>query len=119
MAYDEKLAERVREQVAKHAEPVELKMFGGLAFMVNTHMACGIMGEDLMVRVGADGHAVALARGAEEMDFTGRPMRGFVVVRAAEVDTDAALRDWVDGAVEFARSQPAKPPKKPKQRKKG
>ena len=75
MPYDEGLAERVREQLAPQAPFEERKMFGGLAFMVNTHMACGIVKDDLMVRVGKAGHDAALAAGAGEMSFTGRPMR--------------------------------------------
>lgn len=60
-------------------------MFGGLTFIVNTHMARGIVKDDLMVRVGKDGHVAALARGAHVMDFTGRPMRG----RAGQGDQGA------------------------------
>ncbi len=89
-------------------------MFGGLAFMVNTHMACGIVGDDLMVRVGAENHDDALSRGADDMDFTGRPMRGMVIVPAAQLDSDAALDDWVERAVSYAQSEPPKAPKKAK-----
>ena len=70
MAYDEDLADRVRELIASLAAVEERKMFGGLAFMVNTHMACGIVKDDPMVRVGKDNHAAALAREAQEMHFT-------------------------------------------------
>ena len=81
LAFDEELADRAREVLAELAPQAgEVKMFGGLAFMVNTHMACGLIGNDLMVRVGPDAHDDALARGATEMDFTGRTMRGMVVV---------------------------------------
>ncbi len=89
-------------------------MFGGLAFMVNTHMACGLVGGDLMVRVGADNHDDALSRGASEMDFTGRPMRGMVIVPGARLTTDASLDDWVERAVSYAQSEPPKSPKKAK-----
>ena len=116
MAYDEDLAERVRGAVAPLATFNELKMFGGLAFMVNTHMACGIIGDDLMVRVGKQGHDAAIARGAREMDFTGRPMRGLVVVDGEGLD-DASLTAWVDSAVTFAQSEKAKPPKPARPRK--
>jgi TfoX/Sxy family transcriptional regulator of competence genes len=115
MAYDESLAERVRDALASRAQFDERKMFGGLAFMVNTHMACGILGDDLMVRVGKANHDAALARGAREMDFTGRPMRGLVVVPGEALD-DEPLAGWLDEAVRFAESEPPKPPKPPKPR---
>ncbi len=116
MAYDEKLAERVTELIAALVEPTALKMFGGLAFMVNTHMACGVLKDDLMVRVGKDDYDAALARGAREMDFTGRPMRGLVIVDATAIKEDAQLEQWINQAVAFAESQPPKPRKPPKQR---
>ncbi len=112
MAYDEVLAARIRAAVSGRAECDEKKMFGGLAFMVNTHMACGIVGDDLMIRVGAEKYDEALSSGADEMDFTGRPMRGLVMVRAAQLATDEALDDWVVRAVSYAQSEPPKGPKK-------
>ncbi len=111
MAYDHELAERVREQLAQLAEPVELKMFGGLAFMVNTHMACGIMGDELMIRVGRDGHEAALAAGAREMDFTGKTMAGFVIAGRPLIADDDDLGRWVTSGVDYARSLPPKKPK--------
>ena len=114
MAYDEALAERVRERVAELTPFEERKMFGGLAFMVNTHMACGMVQDDLMVRVGKGGHEAALARGAQEMDFTGRPIRGMVIVPGADCQDESTLDSWVDLAVEFAQSEPPKPARKSK-----
>lgn len=108
MAYDEDLADRVRDLIAPLTAFEERKMFGGLAFMVNTHMACGIVKDDLMVRVGKDGHVAALARGAQETDFTGRPMRGMVIVPGSQVVDESALDPWVTLAVEFALSEPPK-----------
>ena len=84
MAYDEALAERMRELLAEMTDFDERKMFGGLAFMVNTHMACGIVADDLMVRVGKANHDAAINTGATEMTFSGRPMRGMVVVPAGQ-----------------------------------
>jgi hypothetical protein len=107
MAYDEDLAERVRSVVAPLTVFDELKMFGGLAFMVHTHMACGIIGGDLMVRVGKQGHDDAIERGAREVDFTGRPMRGLVMVSGEGLD-DAALASWVLQAANFALAEPHK-----------
>ncbi len=89
-------------------------MFGGLAFMVNTHMACGLIRDDLMVRVGKANHEAALQRGAEVMAFTGRPMTSMVLVPGTLVEDDEVLERWVDEAVTFARSQPPKPPKAPR-----
>ncbi len=111
MAYDEVLAECVRELVADRTDFVEKKMFGGLAFMVNTHMACGLMSEGLMVRVGSENHEDALTRGAREMDFTGRPMRGMVMVPDQVVADSQILESWVERAVSYAQAQPPKPPK--------
>jgi TfoX/Sxy family transcriptional regulator of competence genes len=84
-------------------------MFGGLAFMVRGNMCCGVVGEELMVRVGADGHADALAAPhARPMDFTGRPMKGMVYVAREGVAADADLRGWVERGAAHARSLPAK-----------
>lgn len=112
MAYDEDLAARTRECLAELTpDVVEKKMFGGLAFMVATNMACGITGPDLMVRVGPDGYAQALARGAREMDVTGRTMRGFVVVPGEELADPEVLDSWVREGARFARALPRKQPK--------
>jgi len=112
VAYDEDLAARARELLAELTDFDERKMFGGLAFMVNTHMACGIVQEDLMVRVGKDNHDAAILAGATEMDFTGRPMRGMVIVPAHRVQRDSELQPWVLQAVEFAKSDPPKKPQR-------
>ncbi len=111
MVFDERLADRARSAVAERTDFDEKRMFGGLVFMVNTHMCCGLMGDDLMVRVGRDGQDAALTRGATEMTFTGRPMAGMVIVPAGLLSDDDALDEWVDRAVAYARSQPAQPPK--------
>ena len=92
MAYDETLAERVREALAGERGVDEIKMMGGLCFMVSGHMAVGIVGEELMVRVGAEGYERALGRvHAREMDFTGRAMKGFVLVAPAGSRTKRSL----------------------------
>lgn len=106
MAYDEELAGRVREALAEHG-PREQKMFGGIAWMVNTHMAAGVIGSDLLARVGPEGHQDALARGAGEMTMGGRTMRGFVQVPPALLEDDG-LADWLGIGVRFALSQPPK-----------
>ena len=116
MAYDEHLAERVRALL--HADddtgPVaEIRMFGGWCVMIRGHMAAGVIGDDLLVRVGPGAYEAALARtGAREFDFTGRPSRGIVVVDGAAVRTKAALAGWVARGRDFASSLPPKPPRK-------
>jgi TfoX/Sxy family transcriptional regulator of competence genes len=112
MAYDEGLADRVRDALGTTDYEV-IKMFGGLAFMVNTHMSVGVIRDELMLRVGTEGYDAALARGAEPMRMGERTMRGMVSVSGAGL-TAAALREWVAEAVALARSQPPKKPKKPK-----
>jgi uncharacterized protein (TIGR02453 family) len=103
MAYSEDLAARVRGTLGDRDDVVEKKMFGGLAFMVGGKMACGIVKDDLMARVGDDRYEDALARPhARVMDFTGKPMRGFVLVGAEGVRTAASLRKWVAEALSFA-----------------
>lgn len=108
MAYDETLADRVRDVLDEEDGVTERKMFGGLAFIVRGHMACGIVGDDLMLRLGADAAEQALERPqVRPMDFTGRPMAGMVFV-GAEGLRGAALRRWVDKAVGFVESLPPK-----------
>ena len=81
----------------------------GLAFLLRGNMCVGIVGSDLMVRVGPEAHDDALRRPhARPMDFTGRPMKGFVYVAAAGYESDADLRDWVARGVAFASSLPPK-----------
>lgn len=84
-------------------------MFGGIAFMAGGNMACRIVGDELMVRVGPDGYGDALERPhARPMDFTGRPMKGMVMVGREVIAADDELREWVERGLAFAGSQPAK-----------
>ncbi len=109
MAYDETLAERIRELLGMRPDLVEKKMFGGIAFMVGGHMAVGIVGEDLMVRVGPEGFAKALAEPhARPMDFTGTPSKNMVYVAPDGVRTEKALATWVERGVRFADGLPPK-----------
>src|SRR5215212_8414648 len=109
MAYDESLARRVRSQLANQVDLHERKMFGGLAFMVRGNMCCGIVGDELMVRVGAAEQASALAEPhVRPMDFTGRPMAGMVYVGRAGIAADRDLRGWVERGADDARSLPPK-----------
>lgn len=109
MAFDEGLAERIRDVLRDRQDVVEKRMFGGLAFMVRGHMTVGINGDELMVRVGKDGHADALAQPhAREMDFTGRALKGFVYVGTEGIESDDALTGWVDRALDFVGTLPPK-----------
>ena len=111
MAYDEELAARVRRVLRRTAGITERKMFGGLAFMCNGKMCCGIVDRDLMVRVQERDMASALRQAhVRPMDFTGKPLRGFVYVAAAGVATAPSLRMWVRKGVAFVkRPEPAQP----------
>ena len=109
MAYDEDLALRVRQSLGEQAGITERKMFGGLCFMAHGNMLGGVMGDEIIVRVGADGYADALELPhAREMDFTGRPLRGFVVVSSEGVSTDVGMDEWVRRGLKFALSLPPK-----------
>lgn len=119
MAYDEDLAARMRELLGSEAGITEKKMFGGLSFLVDGKMAVGIVGDDLCVRASADRSAELLARPhARPMDFTGRPMKGWVYVAPEGLAEDSELRWWLEQGVVHARSLPAKKPKKPRSSKK-
>jgi TfoX/Sxy family transcriptional regulator of competence genes len=113
MGYDEGLAERLRGVFEDQRGVVEKRMFGGLCFMVDGKMCVGIVGDELMVRVGPEQHSQALAQPhARPMDFTGRPMKGFVYVAADGLETDKALEGWVAQGVSFARSVAGRVPRR-------
>jgi hypothetical protein len=96
MPYDERLAARIREVLRGWHDVSERKMFGGVAFMYRTRMCCGVVGRELVVRIADDEFAAAMRRKhVRPMDFTGKPMRGFVYVSRAGLRTTAALRSWV------------------------
>jgi TfoX/Sxy family transcriptional regulator of competence genes len=109
MAFDEALAERVRKALKGRREITEKKMFGGLAFLLRGNMCCGVVGDELMVRVGPESYDNAMsARHVRPMDFTGKPMRGLVYVTPPGTASDRAVKAWVTRGAEFARSLPAK-----------
>ncbi len=109
MAYDDGLAERLRDAFMGRTDVIEKKMFGGIAFMVSGHMCCGVTGDDLMVRVGAEGLEDALLLPhAHPMDFTGRPMKGFVYVEPSGLDSDESLQAWVNRGLGFVTTLPPK-----------
>ena len=109
MAYDEALAARVNEILSEHSDIAERKMFGGLAFMLAGNMCCCVTDKGLMVRVGPEGYAEALTLPhAGVMDLTGRPMRGWVLVQPAGLESRAGLTEWVSRGAEFAATLPPK-----------
>lgn len=109
MAYDEKLAERIRKVLASRKALTEKKMFGGITFLLRGNMCCGVVNDDLVLRLGPEQGEKALKKPhARECDFTGRPMKGMVMVVPNGYKTDSALRKWVEQAADFASSLPAK-----------
>lgn len=109
MAYDEGVAQRLRDHFAGRGDVNEMKMFGGIAFMVAGNMCCGVIGDALMARVGPERYEEALQRPhAREMDFTGRPMKGFVYVEPEGFASDEDLEIWVGLCEEFIATLPPK-----------
>ncbi|MBI4290618.1 MAG: TfoX/Sxy family protein [Betaproteobacteria bacterium] len=109
MAYDEGLAERLREVLQSQRGISERKMFGGLAFMNRGYMFVGIVGDVLMARVGPEYYREALSRPyVREMDFTGKPMKGYVFVDPPGFELDADLSDWALRCHGFIQTLPAK-----------
>ncbi len=109
MAYDEKLANRIRKVLARRKGLTEKKMFGGVAFMLHGKMCCGVLKDNLVVRVGPERYQRALSQpNTRPMDFTGRPLKGFVFVDPGGYRTDKALAKWVKQAENFARTLPRK-----------
>jgi TfoX/Sxy family transcriptional regulator of competence genes len=108
MAYDEALADRVRDLLVADPGYSERKMFGGLCCMLDGHMTCGVVGDSLMLRLGEELAAEALRKPhVRPMDFTGRPMRNMVYVDPAGL-RGRALRTWIELAAANARSLPPK-----------
>jgi TfoX/Sxy family transcriptional regulator of competence genes len=109
MAFDPGLAQRVRAVVANRPGISERAMFGGLAFLVDGKMFVGIRNSSLMARVGAERHQDALAMpGVRVMDFTGRPLKGYVYIDAPAISADQDLKAWVLWCLEFVAKLPEK-----------
>jgi TfoX/Sxy family transcriptional regulator of competence genes len=109
MAFDEALAEKVRALLRGPHTLKERRMFGGLAFMVNGHMCCGIVGKDFVVRTGPDQYEEALSQPhARPMDFTGRAIRGFVYVDPKGLRSARKLKAWIQRGLDFVLSQSPK-----------
>ena len=109
MAYDEGLAQRIRECLTDQPDLVEKKMFGGIGFMAQGNMVCGVLNDSLIVRVGPESYPEALAQPhAKEFDFTGRPMTGWVMVGVQGYEADASMENWINLGITYALSLPAK-----------
>ena len=107
MAYDEGLAQRMREVLQDAPLVTEKKMFGGAAFLRDGLMFVGVVGDELMARVGTDYHDTAVAQpGVRVMDFTGKPMRGYVFFNADAIESDKKLAFWLQHCLAFVQTLP-------------
>lgn len=113
MAYDEQLATRIRIHFDHKAKTyIEKKMMGGLCFMVQDKMCVGIVGKELMCRIDPlDSQELLLKKGVRQMDFTGKPMKGYLFVKSEVLDSDSDLQYWLDVCLSF--NPKAKSSKKP------
>ena len=111
MAFDPGLAQRIREALGPRPDVGERHMFGGIAFMVGGHMAVGVVGDVLMARVGPQRYAGALQQPhVRPMDFTGKPLTGYVYVDPPGIAEDDALAAWVGTCAAFVATLPTKAP---------
>jgi TfoX/Sxy family transcriptional regulator of competence genes len=109
MAFDEVLAGRIRDLLRGTDGLAEKRMFGGIAFLLNGNMCCGVHGDDVILRVDPDSTEDALREPHVRIfDMTGRPMKGWLLVGSEAVASDDQLRSWVERGVDFAGSLPAK-----------
>lgn len=109
MAFNQNLAQKIRDTLGEIPGLTEKQMFGGVGFMIHGNMACGVNKDDLIVRVGPDHYDEALTKAHTRVfDMTGRPMRGWVVVSSEGYITKRDLEDWVERGIVFAKSLPPK-----------
>ena len=109
MAYDEGLAQRIREALTDQPNLVERKMFGGIGFILRCNMCCVVMNDEMIPRAGPEEHDAAMAKPqTREFGFTNRSMKGMVMVASQALGSDVALDEWVGLAVRFALSLPSK-----------
>jgi hypothetical protein len=109
MAYNQSLARRARDEMEGLPGLTEKKMFGGVGFLLWGNMACGVYGEDFIVRVGNVGYADAMSQPHTKFfDITGKPMSGWIMVEPAGIASEADLRRWIDLGVTFALTLPPK-----------
>lgn len=109
MVYNEQLAAKTRALISRRRGFSEKKMFGGMAYLINGNMCCGVLKDDLVVRVDPKEYETTLAMpNARPMDFTGRTIRGFVYVDSKGWSKGEALKKWVEMGVKYASSLPKK-----------
>lgn len=109
MAYNQELAERMRAKLKSSRGVTEKKMFGGVGFLVNGNMACGVINDDLIVRLSEDEFAKALKRKhVRVFDFSGKPMTGWIYVSAEGYKLEKALAGWMEKGMALAKSLPKK-----------
>ena len=109
MPYDEKLAERMRARLQSTRGLTEMKMFGGVGFLVNGNMACGVIKQDMIVRLNDQDFEASLKKlHVRIFDMTGRPMKGWILVAPEGLKTDRSLNGWIEKGVTFAASLPAR-----------
>lgn len=110
MAYNKELAERVRIALHLHPEMVEKVMFGGVGYMLRGNLACGVQGDDLIVRIGEAKNDAALAQPNVRpfMPVPGRPMAGWILVGPGGTGSEQELVDWINQGLEFAGTLPEK-----------
>ena len=105
MAYDEELAGRIRAKLGDREDIAEKKMFGGVAFLINGNMCCGVWRNDLVLRLGPEASAEYLGHpDVKDFDPAGKPMTGWALVKPTGFPDDDALADWLDLALAFAAS---------------
>ena len=120
MAYNEQLADRVREILVDQPLIEEKEMMGGVAFMVNHKMCVGVLKEDLMARIDPEIYVEVMEKhGCREMDFTGRPMKGFVMISPEGTTRQKDLEYWIQLALEFNRKAKSSKSKRSSIKRKG
>jgi TfoX/Sxy family transcriptional regulator of competence genes len=109
MAFDESLAARIRDALARKRGVEEKKMFGGVGFLLNGNMLVGVWKDSLIVRLGPDNHDDALLEPhVREFDITGRVMRGWVLIEPDGIEGDDQLKDWIERAMKLVKALPQK-----------
>jgi hypothetical protein len=109
MAFDESLAARIRQHLARRQSTLEKKMFGGVGFLLHGNMLVGVWKDSLIARLGPDeGDLALLEPHVKEFDITGRAMKGWVLVGPGGVEGDEQLSGWIERATKFVKTLPAK-----------